>query len=615
MSSDCQIVASAFSKLANFNQLRSTLNLGQAQLTLAPNACCTGAAAYIRYRRETNSHGSCTAGRNIQSLNLLGLTLGAGPVDWALLGSLSQLTTLGLAQTGLSAQSLPDSALAPLTKLEVLNLSGNALSGNIPNLSSLAALQTLDLGSNQFSGSLPDNLSPGITSLSVANNQLTGGVPNSYGQLSKLDSFNIQGNPGISGPWPAPSTMPLKASCLLTSGICQLAGHSVPDKCTGFSASQCSGTVAAASPTFTVIPAPPSPDTTPTQPISTLVLACIIVGGLLLFSLSLYFCAWYWTKKKEEEQTLVYKQNHYAAKRIAIPKIATLENERPPASPMAQSTRSSSLAAFSPPHIEVYSDGNVSQDVGAAAEPSPQSPVSSASSFAYETANNTFENQLNQLAALSEEYLVGDGYIKEASTVVGPSAATAPVTQLQLAHQSEPYQVHQIDLSLDGSNTAASHSQLWHDFQNRYETRTPLGSDSNMGSRLDTSYSSENCSQNLSRIASQPIDPKDHTLLRSDAHEDTQSTSTAHHSAAKSSEGSSTHLAFYALMSHRPSTPGELELEKAQVVYLISVDPSGWGYGGVQTGKLGWFPLRCLDNGYGYCLSMDEVSHLVSRHA
>ena len=71
------------------------------------------------------------------------------------------------------------------------------LTGSIPDsLGNLANLTRLDLAFNQLTGSIPDSLGnlTNLTHLDLASNQLTGSIPNSFGNLTNLYYLDLAGN-------------------------------------------------------------------------------------------------------------------------------------------------------------------------------------------------------------------------------------------------------------------------------------------------------------------------------------------------------------------------------------------------------------------------------------
>ncbi|KAI8924856.1 hypothetical protein BC831DRAFT_463464, partial [Entophlyctis helioformis] len=73
------------------------------------------------------------------------------------------------------------------------NLQAKSLTGSIPDLSGLTALQWLYLSNNQFTGSIPSTLGnlPSLTKLYLHLNQLTGTIPSSLGNLNALTLLSV----------------------------------------------------------------------------------------------------------------------------------------------------------------------------------------------------------------------------------------------------------------------------------------------------------------------------------------------------------------------------------------------------------------------------------------
>ncbi|KAI3937631.1 hypothetical protein MKW92_001364 [Papaver armeniacum] len=107
--------------------------------------------------------------------------------------SLKSLKTLVLSSTN-------------LTELSFVDLSTNAISGEIPNeICKLQKLESLALNSNSLEGAIPvdiGNLSS-LVYLTLFDNQLSGEIPKSIGKLSKLEIFRAGGNQNLKGelPW------------------------------------------------------------------------------------------------------------------------------------------------------------------------------------------------------------------------------------------------------------------------------------------------------------------------------------------------------------------------------------------------------------------------------
>lgn len=88
-----------------------------------------------------------------------------------------------------------------LVGLQSLNLSGNHLTGNIPdNFSNLRRLETLDLSRNQLSGPIPSSISTltFLSHLNVSHNNLSGRIPTGN-QLPTLDPSSYAGNAELCG--------------------------------------------------------------------------------------------------------------------------------------------------------------------------------------------------------------------------------------------------------------------------------------------------------------------------------------------------------------------------------------------------------------------------------
>lgn len=97
---------------------------------------------------------------------------------------------------------VPWTALANLTALRVLNLSGNRLQGALlQNICSMASLKTLNLSGNRFEGGVEALccLPTGLESLNISNNQLFGFLPECLGGIGNLQTFDASGNRFIGG--------------------------------------------------------------------------------------------------------------------------------------------------------------------------------------------------------------------------------------------------------------------------------------------------------------------------------------------------------------------------------------------------------------------------------
>ncbi|KAL2512294.1 putative LRR receptor-like serine/threonine-protein kinase [Abeliophyllum distichum] len=108
------------------------------------------------------------------------------------LGRCTNLKLLSLSYNNF-AGSIP-MEIGNLSKLQILYLGVNNLTGNIPNeIGNLSALQYLDLEANSFKGNIPNeigNLSA-LQGIDLYDNDFTGTVPYSIGSLSNLKEFSI----------------------------------------------------------------------------------------------------------------------------------------------------------------------------------------------------------------------------------------------------------------------------------------------------------------------------------------------------------------------------------------------------------------------------------------
>ncbi len=110
----------------------------------------------------------------------------------------AQTAVLGLSldDNGLKG-TLPAAALLKLPGLQTLELEGNSLSGALPkDLGRMANLRSLRLGLNLFSGVLPKELGnlARLESLSLPFNKLSGGLPPELGRLASLRLLDLSQN-------------------------------------------------------------------------------------------------------------------------------------------------------------------------------------------------------------------------------------------------------------------------------------------------------------------------------------------------------------------------------------------------------------------------------------
>ncbi|PWA85778.1 protein kinase-like domain-containing protein [Artemisia annua] len=91
------------------------------------------------------------------------------------------------------------------TSMQVLNLSGNYLSGSIPSnlANNLPYIVSLDLSNNNLSGSIPSRIANWsfMSVLMLDKNHLTGQIPQELSKLTRLWKFSVANN-RLSGPLP-----------------------------------------------------------------------------------------------------------------------------------------------------------------------------------------------------------------------------------------------------------------------------------------------------------------------------------------------------------------------------------------------------------------------------
>ncbi|KAK1441284.1 hypothetical protein QVD17_07130 [Tagetes erecta] len=133
---------------------------------------------------------SCDANNNVFSVSMsfMGFTGTLSPR----IRVLSKLTILSLQGNQITG-GIPED-YGNLTSLTMLDLESNRLTGQIPSsLGNLKNLQFLILSQNNLEGPIPDSLSslPNLTSILLGYNNLSGPVPDRLFQVSK---FNFTGN-------------------------------------------------------------------------------------------------------------------------------------------------------------------------------------------------------------------------------------------------------------------------------------------------------------------------------------------------------------------------------------------------------------------------------------
>ncbi|BBN10525.1 hypothetical protein MPTK1_5g04220 [Marchantia polymorpha subsp. ruderalis] len=111
--------------------------------------------------------------------------------------SLSNLEILDVSSNLIVGELLVSTDLGQFRSLRNLILSGNNLSGSVPeNLGNLTNLEILELKSNNFTGHVPTSLGglSRLRTLNLQNNSLTGQIPRELGQLSNLSTLILGKN-------------------------------------------------------------------------------------------------------------------------------------------------------------------------------------------------------------------------------------------------------------------------------------------------------------------------------------------------------------------------------------------------------------------------------------
>ncbi|XXG56017.1 hypothetical protein AAC387_Pa03g3549 [Persea americana] len=215
--------------------------------------------------------------------------------------SRSFVYSLRLPGVGLIGQ-IPNGTIGNLTRLRILSLRSNRLSGVLPpDFSNLMLLHSLFLQNNLFSGGFPESLTglTRLTRLDISSNRFTGEIPSSVGNLTRLTGLFLQSN-GFSGTLPSINISSLQNFNVSYNNL----NGSIPEPLERFQESSFAGNVGLCGKpltpcsSITPSPAPENPSNFPTgKPSKKLSKAAIIgisVGGgaalLLLFALILFFC-------------------------------------------------------------------------------------------------------------------------------------------------------------------------------------------------------------------------------------------------------------------------------------------------------------------------------------
>lgn len=136
--------------------------------------------------------------RSLEVLDLGGNRIGG---ELPPFGALLSLRVLCLGDNQLFGE-IPIELLATSFPLQELDLSGNGFSGSINAINS-TTLEILDLSSNRLTGNFPQFSSQsGLTTLKISNNSLEGDLPSEWLQFSRLAKVDLSAN-SFAGPIPS----------------------------------------------------------------------------------------------------------------------------------------------------------------------------------------------------------------------------------------------------------------------------------------------------------------------------------------------------------------------------------------------------------------------------
>lgn len=173
------------------------------------------------------------------------------------LSNLLNLRAVGLGNTGLEVDGFPEVLLSltelqqirlenlaisgPLSSdinnlvdLRLLYLEGNAMSGELPDMSALVQLGRLRLEGSSFEGDISFISSlVSLTQARLGGNSFSGEIPDDIGSLQDLEELELQGNP-IEGAIPDSITTLKSLSKSASTGLLQVHGAHFSNLCSMF---------------------------------------------------------------------------------------------------------------------------------------------------------------------------------------------------------------------------------------------------------------------------------------------------------------------------------------------------------------------------------------------
>ena len=202
-----QLTGSIPSQLGNLAKLEA-LGLSSNQLSGSIPSTLRNLSSLEVLTMNNNIFNSSIPAELAQLSSLKSLELSNARVTGAI-PDLSVMTSLEYVDLSTNQLTGTISSLANLSGLKRLHLNDNQLSGPLPSIAGLSLLEDFTAQNNQFTGQLPATLNQlsNLTVLSLTGNRLTGSVPN-FSNMSKLEWVQLDRNQ-LTGTIPPLSNVPL----------------------------------------------------------------------------------------------------------------------------------------------------------------------------------------------------------------------------------------------------------------------------------------------------------------------------------------------------------------------------------------------------------------------